>query len=262
VGQQDLIDFGLATDWRRTFITTSENPFYDSFIRWQFAKLKKAANKLKFGKRYTVYSPLDGQACADHDRAKGEGVGPQEYTGIKIKLLEFPESLEAWKDKPVYLIAATLRPETMFGQTNCFILPTGEYGLYEMINGEFFIMSDRAARGMAYQELTKVDREHPQLAKVMGQDIVGKKLKAPLAKYEYVYALPMTTISMTKGTGIVTSVPSDSPADFVMLRDLKKKPDWYKIQPEWVNDFEPVPIIEIPGMGNICAQVAVESRKI
>ena len=26
---------------------------------------------------YAVYSPLDGQPCADHDRATGEGVGPQ-----------------------------------------------------------------------------------------------------------------------------------------------------------------------------------------
>ena len=77
--------------------------------------------------------------------------------------------------------------------------------------------------------MTKEERKFPCLAKVMGSDIVGKKLKAPLTKYEFVYALPMTTISMVKGTGIVTSVPSDSPADFVMLRDLKKKPDYYKI---------------------------------
>jgi len=38
----------------------------------------------------------------------------------------------------------------MFGQTNCYILPTGEYGLYEMASGDFFVMSDRAAKGMAY----------------------------------------------------------------------------------------------------------------
>jgi leucyl-tRNA synthetase len=30
----------------------------------------------------------------------------------------------------------------------------------------------------------------------------------------------MPTISMNKGTGIVTSVPSDSPDDYAMLRDL------------------------------------------
>ena len=82
-GQKDLKDFGLFVDWRRSFITTEVNPFYDSFIRWQFNTLK-AADKVKFGKRYTIYSQLDGQPCADHDRAKGEGVGPQEYTLIKI----------------------------------------------------------------------------------------------------------------------------------------------------------------------------------
>lgn len=96
----------------------------------------------------------------------------------------------------------------------------------------------------------------------MGEDLIGKKVKAPLAKYEHVYVLPMSTISMVKGTGIVTSVPSDSPDDFCMLRDLKKKPDYYKIKPEWVEGYEPVPIIEIPGMGPMCAQSAVEARKI
>ncbi len=69
-------------DWRRTFITTDVNPFYDSFIRWQFHHLK-SRNKIKYGKRYTVYSPKDGQPCMDHDRASGEGVGSQEYTLIK-----------------------------------------------------------------------------------------------------------------------------------------------------------------------------------
>jgi hypothetical protein len=39
-------------------------------------------------KRYAVYSPLDGQPCADHDRASGEGVGPQEYTLIKLRVKE------------------------------------------------------------------------------------------------------------------------------------------------------------------------------
>lgn len=43
---------------------------------------------MKFGKRANVYSVLDGQVCADHDRASGEGVGPQEYTLIKLKVLE------------------------------------------------------------------------------------------------------------------------------------------------------------------------------
>lgn len=32
--------FGCGTDWRRSFVTTSINPYYDAFIRWQFRFLK------------------------------------------------------------------------------------------------------------------------------------------------------------------------------------------------------------------------------
>lgn len=149
-GQKDLKEFGMFVDWRRSFITTEVNPFYDSFIRWQFNTLR-AAEKVKFGKRYTIFSPLDGQPCADHDRSKGEGVGPQEYTLIKIQCLELPESLkEQFAGKKVYLVAATLRPETMYGQTNCYVLAEGEYGVFEMKNDEFFICAHRAARNLAY----------------------------------------------------------------------------------------------------------------
>jgi leucyl-tRNA synthetase len=117
----------------------------------------KANNKITYAKRYTIFSALDNQPCADHDRRSGEGLGPQEYVGIKIELLEKPEEFDAFKDKKIYLCAATLRAETMFGQTNCFILPEGVYGLYEMRNDEYFVMSERAAKNMAFQELTKED---------------------------------------------------------------------------------------------------------
>ena len=72
-------------DWRRSFVTTDVNPYFDSFVRWQFRKLKES-NRIKFGKRYTIYSPKDGQPCMDHDRSSGEGVGCQEYTLIKMKI--------------------------------------------------------------------------------------------------------------------------------------------------------------------------------
>jgi leucyl-tRNA synthetase len=136
-----LQEFGLHTDWRRSFITTEANPYYDSYIRWQFNILKQK-EKLRFGKRYTIFSALDNQPCADHDRSKGEGVGPQEYTIIKIKALELPASLkDLLAGKDVFLVAATLRAE-------------GEYGVFEMKNGEYYICSERSARNMAYQDLT------------------------------------------------------------------------------------------------------------
>lgn len=44
-----------------------------------------------------------------------------------------------------------------------------------------------------------------------------------MSSYEKIYALPMLTIKDNKGTGVVTSVPSDSPDDYAALTDLKKK---------------------------------------
>lgn len=89
---QDLKRIGVHVDWRRTFITTDANPFFDSFVRWQFNHLKERG-KIMYGKRYTIYSPKDGQPCMDHDRSSGEGVGPQEYTLIKMKVLQTPKAL-------------------------------------------------------------------------------------------------------------------------------------------------------------------------
>lgn len=59
---------------------------------------------------------------------------------------------------------------------------------------------------------------------VKATDLIGLPLKAPLTPLSTVVALPMLSISMSKGTGIVTSVPSDSPDDLTALADLKRKP--------------------------------------
>ncbi len=42
-----------------------------------------------------MYSPLDGQPCADHDRASGEGAKPQEYTLVKMRALALPPALSS-----------------------------------------------------------------------------------------------------------------------------------------------------------------------
>ena len=115
--QADNRALGTRVDWRRSFMTTPANPYYDSFVRWQMNKLH-ALGKIKFGERYTIYSPKDGQPCMDHDRADGEGIGPQEYTGIKMEVVEWgPAAQKTLESKlggrKVFLVAATLRPETM-----------------------------------------------------------------------------------------------------------------------------------------------------
>lgn len=58
---------------------------------------------------------------------------------------------------------------------------------------------------------------------VKGEAMIGLECSAPLTSYEKIYVWPMLNISMDKGTGIVTSVPSDAPDDYAVLVDLKKK---------------------------------------
>lgn len=217
--QQDLKFFGACVDHRRSFITTSRNPYYDSFIQWQFSILKEKG-VIKFGKRPSIYSPKDKEMCADHDRAEGEGVGPQEYT--LIKLLVTDEKAEKVFDtkENIYLVAATLRPETMYGQTNCFVLPDGKYGIYRMANGELWVCSSHSARNMSYQLLTENWGETKMIKEVLGSSLIGLKVKAPLTSYEHIYVWPMLSIDMAKGTGVVTSVPSDAPDDYAVLVDL------------------------------------------
>ncbi|VDK83810.1 unnamed protein product [Litomosoides sigmodontis] len=265
----DVRKMGLKVDWRRTFITTNRNPYYDSFVCWQFRKLREA-KKIDFGKRYAIYSPSDGQPCMDHDRLTGEGVGPQEYTLIKLKILDpLPEFLSK-SGKNVFLVAATLRPETMYGQTNCYVHPDIEYSAFYagQTEDEVFVATKRAAKNMSYQEMTAENgkiRFVDGAEKILGKELIGLALKSPLAKYDRIYALPMLTIKDDKGTGIVTSVPSDSPDDFAALMDLKKKKalrEKFNLKDDMVLPYEPIPVLNIPEYGEMAAVYLYEKMKI
>ncbi|KAI8022552.1 Leucine--tRNA ligase, cytoplasmic [Camellia lanceoleosa] len=198
-------------------------------------KLKKLGKIVK-DLRYTVYSPLDGQPCADHDRASGEGVIPQEYTLIKMEVIPpLPPMLRALEGRKVYLAAATLGPETM------------------------------AALNLAYQKLSRVPEKPTCLVELIGNDLIGLPLRSPLSFNEVIYSLPMLSILTDKGTGIVTSVPSDSPDDFMTLHDLKSKPAFrakFGVKDEWVLPFDVVPIINTPEFGDKSAEKVCLDMKI
>jgi leucyl-tRNA synthetase len=65
----------------------------------------------------------------------------QEYTLIKMEAVELPSKLAGLeKHGKVFFMAATLRPETMYGQTNCWVLPEGDYGAYAAPDNQIYIM--------------------------------------------------------------------------------------------------------------------------
>ncbi|KAL1988366.1 hypothetical protein VTN96DRAFT_10049 [Rasamsonia emersonii] len=271
---RDLNSLGARIDWRRQFVTTDANPYYDAFVRWQMNRLHELG-KIQYGNRYTIYSPKDGQPCMDHDRTEGEGIGPQEYTALKLRVKEWsPAAVELVKgkiedDANVYFIPATLRPETMYGQTCCFVGPKITYGLFKVKEKEYYIVTKRAAWNMAFQGIffdsehfPKTQDELPLVVEAQGSTFVGTLVHAPLSVHTGgVRILPMETVSPTKGTGVVTSVPSDSPDDFATVTDLAKKADYYGIKKEWA-ELEILPIIETPTYGNLTAPTLVKQLKI
>jgi hypothetical protein len=67
------------------------------------------------------------------------------------------------------------------------------------------------------QERTPKRGEPECVLELTGQDLMGLPLSAPNCPHERIYVLPLLTILTNKGTGIVTSVPSDSPDDYTAL---------------------------------------------
>ena len=136
-GKETVKRIGFSVDWRREFHTTSLEPTYSRFIKWQYETLRKKGYVVK-GTHPVVWCPHCKSPTGDHDRLEGEGVSAEEYTLLK---LQFEDS---------YLPAATFRPETIYGVTNMFINPDATY-VEALVDGEKWIISKEAAYKLSEQ---------------------------------------------------------------------------------------------------------------
>jgi len=76
------------------------------------------------------------------------------------------------RGQAVYLVAATLRPETMYGQTNCWLHPDIKYVAFKTSqsgSGAVFICTRRSARNMSYQGFTPVNGQLDIVVELTGQ---------------------------------------------------------------------------------------------
>ena len=112
--KEDLKNLGFSIDWRRSFITTEANKPYDSFVKWQFMKLKEK-NLIYKGSHPVIFCEKCGFPIGDHDRVEGEGVVPEEVILLKFELGK------------IKLPVMTYRPETIYGVTNLWINPDEDY---------------------------------------------------------------------------------------------------------------------------------------
>lgn len=64
---------------------------------------------------------------------------------------------------------------------------------------------------------------------------------------------------------MVTSVPSDSPDDFQTVQDLRKKAEYYNIDPSWAA-IDPIPVLKTAAYGeltapHLCKELKINSQK-
>ena len=133
------------------------------------------------------------------------------------------------------------------------------------MDNDVYIMTERSARNLSYQDRLPVTGQPETLLDLKGADLLGLPLSSPRCPHERIYVLPLLTILTNKGTGIVTSVPSDAPDDYAALNDLRTKPklrEKFGIKDEWVLPYEVIPIIDIPDLGTSAAKTVCERMKI
>ena len=244
----DFLSMGYSIDWRRKFHTAE--PIYNKFVEWQFQKLYEKG-VIKKGKYPLTYSPADGNPVGEDDIKDGDTdkVSIMEFTAIKFRM-----------DNGDYLVAATLRPETIFGVTNLWVNPNGNYARVR-VGDEIWIISNEAYEKLKYQK-----RDVEKIGEISGRELIGKYVEEP-ANGRKVIVLPAEFVDVDNATGVVYSVPAHAPYDYQALVDLKKSREYekYGISEDEMKEVEPIKIIDIKGYDmparDICEKMGIENQK-
>lgn len=233
---------GYSVDWRREFKTTDST--YQKFIEWQFRKLK-SKEFVRKGIHPVKYCPECQQPIGDHDLLEGEGVTINELTLVKFEL------------NGDYLVAATFRPETLYGATNLWLNPDAEY-IKIKIDDEQWIIAKKAFNNIKHQKKTATI-----ISDVNPVELIGKHVKNPVTNDEHII-LPASFVDPGYASGVVYSVPAHAPADFIALKDLKENLEVlekYNIKAE-TEKIEPISIVELEGFGKYPAEEIIHNFNV
>ncbi|MEW6593034.1 MAG: leucine--tRNA ligase [Candidatus Hadarchaeota archaeon] len=232
---------GFSIDWRREFTTVDHH--YNKFITWQYHKLWDAGLIVK-GKHPVRWCPNCGNPVTDHDLLDGEGVEIVEFTLLKYRLGD------------LVLPAATLRPETVFGVTNLWLNPEAAYVVAD-VGGEKWIVSEQAVEKLKQQGYSVGETKPYKID-------FTKEAEVPLT-HKLVPILPAKFVDPKNATGVVGSVPSHAPYDYVALLELQQRPEAlasHGVDPKAVEGLKPISLIEVEGYGESPAVDVVARMKI
>ena len=191
---QDFLKMGYSLDTTRQFTTGDSE--YNKFIEWQYIKLNNK-NLITKGNHPILWCINDKNAVGEDDIQAGDELKVEvtEFVGIKFIL-----------ENNSFLVAATLRPETIFGATNVWIHPDGSYNEIS-IDDETWIISKEAT-----MKLMEQNHKITVIRELKGKEILDKSVEVPITKSK-IPVYPATFIDTDHATGIVYSVPGHAPYD-------------------------------------------------
>jgi leucyl-tRNA synthetase len=225
----DFSLLGFSIDWSRRF--TSAEPMYQEFVSWQFKKLN-SKGYLTRGDYPLLYSVDDQNPVGEDDIKDGDTdkVTIEEFTAVKFSGRDFS------------IVAASLRPETIYGITNLWVSPKGEYHIVSLGN-EKIMVSAKCLTKLKLQGKGISNSHVVDLAEILKEEfevpITGKKVNVLLADF----------VDPDNATGVVYSVPAHSIMDYIALKASGSQ-------------SLPDKIIEMPASGESTVEKLVSKFKI
>jgi len=188
-----------------TYVTTVDED-YRAFIRWQFRALERSKVIVR-GTYASSVCPVCGPVAVD----------PSEtdlLTGGDAELLRF-STVPFRLDDGRILLAATLRPETVYGVTNLWLAPNETLVVWHEGKHAFLVARPGGER-LVEQHGGHLGHEVP------AADLFGRTVEVPLRGAK-VPILESALVDPAIGTGVVMSVPAHAPADTAALRALPEE---------------------------------------
>ncbi|MBI4176995.1 MAG: leucine--tRNA ligase [Candidatus Aenigmarchaeota archaeon] len=197
---KDMDELGCSIDWRRDF--TTGDKIYNQFVKWQYHHLN-ALGYLKKGEHAVFYCPADANPVTTDDVKGGDEISMtiEKFFLIKEKMADG------------FIVAATLRPDTLFGITNVWVNRDADYVKAD-VNGENWYISEKAAG-----KLKNHGMDVAIVEKMKGAALLGKTVTIPLSGKD-VKIFPAPFVDDNVATGIVNSVPAHAPYDYMALKTL------------------------------------------
>jgi leucyl-tRNA synthetase len=185
-----------------TYLTTVDDD-YRAFVQWQMRTLH-AAGEVVQGTYFSSACPVCGPVAVDPSETDLASGGDAEV----VRFVLVPFRLDDGRS----LLAATLRPETVFGVTNLWLSPGTELLVWHHGSAEYLVAGPGAER-LIEQHGGRIGHSVPVA------DLLDRNVQVPLAGRR-VPILASSLVDPHIGTGVVMSVPAHAPADAAAIREL------------------------------------------